>query len=80
MVVHINGRMYRIMEHTISYDGTCTHIDWAHENVTARQVDWFWSNMEKGFILWHPSQHEPLEWAVPPKHGDRKSTRLNSSH
>ena len=26
--------------------------------------------MEKGFILWHPEQHEPLEWAVPPKDGD----------
>ncbi len=47
-----------------------THIDWRHDGVTARMIDWFWSNMEKGFILWHPEQHEALEWAVPPKHGD----------
>ena len=33
-------------------------------------IDWFWSNMEKGFVLWHPEQHESLEWPVPPKHGD----------
>ena len=58
------------MDHTVSYDGRATHIDWQHDGVTARMVDWFWSNMEKGFILWHPEQHEPLEWAVPPKHGN----------
>jgi hypothetical protein len=33
-------------------------------------IDWFWSNMEKGFILWHPDQHEALEWAVAPKNGN----------
>lgn len=47
-----------------------THLDWEHEGVTPKMIDWFWSNMEKGFILWHPSQHEALEWAVPPKHGN----------
>jgi hypothetical protein len=59
-----------LMEHTISHDALGTHIDWRHEGVTAREIDWFWSNMEKGFILWHPQQHEPLQWAVPPRHGD----------
>jgi len=58
------------MKHTVSHDGRATHIDWEHEGVTARMIDWFWSNMEKGFILWHPEQHEPLVWAVPPKHGN----------
>lgn len=57
------------MEHTISHDAMGTHIDWRHDGVTARMIDWFWSNMEKGFILWHPEQHEALEWAVAPKHG-----------
>lgn len=57
------------MEHTISHDTMGTHIDWRHDGVTARMIDWFWSNMEKGFILWHPEQHEALEWAVAPKHG-----------
>lgn len=47
-----------------------THLDWSHECVTPKMIDWFWSNMEKGYILWHPSQHERLEWAVPPVHGN----------
>jgi len=58
------------MEHTISHDALGTHIDWQHQCVTAREIDWFWSNMEKGFILWHPEHHEALEWAVPPRHGN----------
>lgn len=58
------------VEYQISHDALGTHIDWSLEGVTARQIDWFWSNMEKGFILWHPEQHEPLSWPVPPKHGD----------
>jgi len=57
------------MKHTITHDSIGTHIDWQHENVTSRMIDWFWNNMEKGFILWHPEQHEALEWAVPPKNG-----------
>lgn len=58
------------MQHTITQDGTITHVDWQMEGVTARQIDWFWSNMEKGFILWHPEQHEPLSWPRPPVHGN----------
>ena len=58
------------MDYIVSYDGIATHLDWTHESVTPRMLDWFWSNMEKGFILWHPEQHEPLEWVVAPKHGD----------
>jgi hypothetical protein len=33
-------------------------------------IDWFWINMDKGFMLWHPEQHEALEWPVPPVHGN----------
>ena len=58
------------MEYTVTQDAMGTHLDWRHEGVTARMIDWFWSNMEKGFILWHPEQHEALEWAVPPRHGN----------
>lgn len=58
------------MDYTVSHDSLGTHIDWALDGVTARQIDWFWSNMEKGFLLWHPEQHEPLSWPVPPKHGN----------
>jgi hypothetical protein len=58
------------MEYTINHDAMGTHIDWELEGVTAHMIDWFWSNMEKAFILWHPSQHEPLEWEVPPVNGN----------
>jgi hypothetical protein len=58
------------VEHSIAHDSLGTHINWRHEGVTPRMIDWFWSNMEKGFILWHPEQHEALQWAIPPKHGD----------
>ncbi|MGD9186954.1 MAG: hypothetical protein PVJ84_14795 [Desulfobacteraceae bacterium] len=58
------------MEYTINHDAMGTHIDWKLEGVTAHMIDWFWSNMEKAFILWHPSQHEPLQWEAPPVHGN----------
>jgi hypothetical protein len=58
------------MDHQLRQDALGTHIDWALAGVVARQIDWFWSNMEKGFILWHPEQHEPLSWPVPPRHGN----------
>jgi len=45
-------------------------LEWELDNVTPRMIDWFWSNMEKCMLLWHPEQHEPLEWAVPPVHGN----------
>lgn len=54
----------------VYYDGKGTHLDWQYENMTPKMVDWFWSNMEKSFLLWHPSQHEPLEWAKAPKVGE----------
>jgi len=58
------------MEVTITKDAMGTHIDWQHEGVTPKMIDWFWSNMDKGMLLWHPEEHEPLVWAVPPKHGN----------
>lgn len=51
----------------VTYDGKATHLDWHHDGVTPKMIDWFWSNMEKCFLLWHPEQHEPLEWAVAPQ-------------
>jgi len=58
------------MEMKIIQDAAGTHIDWQHEGITPHMIDWFWSNMEKGFLLWHPSQHEPLSWAIPVVHGN----------
>lgn len=58
------------METKLVQDKMGTHIDWSHEGVTPKMIDWFWSNMEKAFLLWHPEQHEPLEWAVAPVHGN----------
>jgi hypothetical protein len=54
----------------LTQDEMGTHLDWEHDGVTSKMIDWFWSNMEKGFLLWHPAQHEPLEWAVAPAHGN----------
>lgn len=58
------------MESKMNQDAMGTHIDWSHDGVTPRMIDWFWSNMEKGFLLWHPEEHQSLIWVVPPKHGN----------
>ncbi|MCB0032042.1 MAG: hypothetical protein KDE28_29230, partial [Anaerolineales bacterium] len=58
------------MEYNITQDEVGTHIAWSHDGVTARMIDWFWSNMEKCFLLWHPEEHEPLTWEIPPRHGN----------
>ena len=58
------------MKFTVSHDTLGTHLDWSHDGVTAKMIDWFWMNMEKGFLLWHPEQHEALEWPVPPMDGN----------
>jgi hypothetical protein len=58
------------MEHEVTQDELGTHLDWRHDTVTARMIDWFWSNMEKAFVLWHPTEHEPLTWVVAPRDGD----------
>jgi hypothetical protein len=57
------------VEVRVTQDEAGTHIDWEHDGLTARMIDWFWSNMEKGMLLWHPEQHEPLQWYVAPKQG-----------
>jgi hypothetical protein len=45
-------------------DRAWTHIDWELDDVTARMLNWFWCNMEKGDYLWHPNQHKGFEWWV----------------
>lgn len=34
--------------------------------VTAKMVDWWWGNMEKGYHLWAPGEHYGFDWVVPP--------------
>ncbi len=58
------------MKYHSIYDSIGTHFKWELKGVSSEMIDWFWSNMEKGFLLWHPEEHEPLEWAIPPKNGD----------
>lgn len=58
------------IEKSIHYDGFGTHLDWSLDGVKPEMIDWFWSNMEKGFLLWHPEEHEPLTWAIPPRDGN----------
>jgi hypothetical protein len=72
-------RIYgEIMKFTVSHDNLGTHIDWELEGVTAIMIDWFWSNMEKGFVLWHPEQHESLIWTAAPRHGDVRGAIHNA--
>jgi hypothetical protein len=35
-------------------------------SVTPEMIDWWWDNMEKGYPLWHPSDHKSFEWEVHP--------------
>lgn len=58
------------MEAKVTQDNLGTHIDWKHDAITPKMIDWFWSNMEKCFLLWHPEAHEPLTWPKPPVHGN----------
>jgi hypothetical protein len=43
-------------------------IDEEHDipNVTPAMIDWWWDNMEKGYPLWHPTDHKSLTWEVAP--------------
>ncbi len=34
--------------------------------VTAKMVDWWWGNMEKGYHVWAPGEHYGFDWIVPP--------------
>jgi len=58
------------MNTAVTQDELGTHLDWELGGVTAAMIDWFWSNMEKGFLLWHPQEHRPLSWAVPVRPGN----------
>ncbi|MBP1627218.1 MAG: hypothetical protein H6Q00_1693 [Holophagaceae bacterium] len=62
------------MDMQITQDAMGTHMDWKHEGVTPHMIDWFWSNLEKAVLLWHPEQHEPLVWAVPVTPGDPRGS------
>lgn len=45
------------------YEGIVrTNVDWELQDVTARMVNWFWCNMDKFDILWHPNQHYGCWW------------------
>jgi hypothetical protein len=35
-------------------------------NVTPDMIDWWFDNMEKGYALWHPSDHKGFEWEISP--------------
>lgn len=34
--------------------------------VTAKMLDWFWANMEKGYYLWAPGSHKRFSWVKAP--------------
>lgn len=58
------------MKKEIKQDELGTHINWELDGVTAKMLNWFWLNMEKGDNLWHPNQHVGLSWMIDPReHG-----------
>lgn len=34
--------------------------------VTPEMIDWWWDNMDKGYPLWHPTDHISFRWEVSP--------------
>lgn len=34
--------------------------------VTAKMMDWWWANMEKGYYLWAPGSHKRFNWVCTP--------------
>lgn len=34
--------------------------------VTAKMLDWWWANMEKGYYLWAPGSHKRFNWVKAP--------------
>lgn len=51
------------------HQGQWTHVEWTIDGVTPRMLDWYWTNLDKGFALAHPTEHSSFFWAVRPRHG-----------
>ena len=34
--------------------------------VNSEMIDWWWGNLEKGYLVWAPGEHYGFEWIVPP--------------
>lgn len=43
-----------------------SHADHILPGVTAEMMDWFWANMEKGYLLWAPGSHKYFQWIREP--------------
>ncbi len=43
-------------------DTELTSVYWEMEGVTPVMIDWFFSNMARGYNLWHPNQHFEFGW------------------
>jgi hypothetical protein len=39
--------------------------DYEIHDITPNMIDWWWVNMDKGYMLWSPD-HKKFEWEVPP--------------
>lgn len=47
--------------------------------VSAKMLDWFWANMEKGYYLWAPGSHKRFSWVKSPaEYGMDKSVHMIS--
>jgi hypothetical protein len=36
------------------------------QGVTPDMIDWWFDNMEKGYAMWHPSDHKGFRWEISP--------------
>ena len=54
----------------VKQDSMGTHIDWHHEGITPKMIDWFGATWKRGLFFGILREHEPLTWVVPPKHGN----------
>jgi len=41
-------------------------VDHRLHGVTVEMLDWWWVNLDKGYVLWDPVDHKAVEWIIPP--------------
>ncbi len=47
-------------------EGKWPSVSWKLKGITAEMLDWWFCNLDKGFLLWHPKDHKGFEWIKKP--------------
>ena len=50
------------MEARVTQDAAGTHLDWSHDAVTARMIDWFWSFGPESIDVEQPLGYRVHQW------------------